>query len=153
MAKGSGGTRGAKTSSSTTKQKSALYQISSAEYDRREDVFRGLGAGPIPNYMARQYKESTGIDMPNDAIKLRFGRGALSGDVVEQTLSFSEYTNIRKVDYYDKIDRAYVTFVTGYKDEGQLTSFLKDCKTGVKVKENNRLEKLWNRRGGTLGGL
>lgn len=153
MAKGSGGTRGAKKSSSTAKSKSDSYQISSLEYDRRQDVFRGLGAGPVPNYMARQYKESTGLDMPNDAIELHFGRGALSGDVVEQTLSFEEYSNIRKVDYYDKIGRDYVTFVTGYKSEAQLTSFLKDCKTGVKVKEYNRLQKLWNRRGGTLGGL
>lgn len=133
MAKGSGGTRGAKNSSTTTKSKSDSYKISTKEYNRRQGVFRSLGAAPVPNDIARQYKASTGLNMPNDAIYMRFGRSALSDNVVEQTLSLKEYSGIRKVDWFDKIDNSYETFFTGYKSEAQLVSFLKDCRTGAKA--------------------
>lgn len=112
--------------------------------DRIGDGF----ALPVYQFTAREYKEATGKELPEDAVQIVFGRGAANGTDYYRTLESPMYSNMKSEDV--TLGKGYqakdYTFLSGYNSLEQLQSFVKDVRAASWKTNYERLQRRWNHR-------
>lgn len=114
------------------------------EYDKINKQL-GKHVSAVFSSTAKDYKEATGKNMPNDVVQVYLGRGGLDGTAFNETLKSSEFSNIKTINFTDRF-RSNNTYVTGYKSLKQLEEFVTKVENIGKQGTLSRLERAWNRR-------
>lgn len=160
MAKGSGTTRASGSraangiSNRMTTPSGVNMRYSNNNKNAWDEIEERLGVrfvAPLTDREAQLYKEVSGVDLPQDAVRIIFGRGAANGSTFEDTLNTPMYNNIKVIEaavpfYRGELNPDAKTYVSGYESEAQLKSFLKDVEQGTIRNRYERLQRRWNHR-------
>lgn len=156
MGKGNGSTRSSSSSSPRGLNNVSTGAISarmsnSISDEERHALNRKLGDGfalPVYERAAREYQEATGRELPKDAVRIVFGRGAANGKDYYETLKTPKYSNLKTEDI--TIGKGYsaedVTYLTGYSSFEQLREFVKDVREASWRTRYERLQRRWSGR-------
>lgn len=155
MSKGSGTTRASTTASPRGLSPSmGNIRIGRTDtIDKTDRLHREFGdsfAVPVYEFEARNYYNTTGTELPDDAVKIVFGRGAADGSIFSETLATPQYENIRVIEAdirpYPGGRADNTTFITGYDSLEQLKAFVKDVDNGTVRSRYEKLQRRWNHR-------